>query len=270
MEKKYIGIGVASGLVAGLASFAYARLEISPLIEQAIGYEEGRSHAEAALTGEHGHEHEVFTRALQENVGAGVGTLVFGLVMGALFAVAFSVLMAVLHRRGIRVDARAAAALLAVAAFVSTTVIPALAYPPNPPGVGVGDTIGDRTTAYLVIVVSSVVLAVSAAAVALRLAPRLGGWQSGIASTAGYLAATATVTALMPSFHEVPGPMTGPDGEIVFPGFPAEVLSDFRIDSLLTQAILWSVVAAGFAVMLPRTTRHDSIAPFVGAAHGNR
>lgn len=270
MEKKYVGIGVASGLVAGLASFAYARLEISPLIDQAIDYEEGRSHAEAALTGEHGHEHEVFTRALQENVGAGVGTLVFGLVMGALFAVAFSVVMAVLHRRGMRVDARAAATLLAVAAFVSTTVIPSLAYPPNPPGVGVEDTIGDRTTAYLVVVVVSVVLAATAAAVALRLAPRLGGWQSGIAATAGYLAATATVTALMPSFHEVPAPMAGPDGEIVFPGFPAEVLSDFRIDSLLTQAILWFVIAAGFVSILTRSARAGSAQPFVGAMHGHR
>ena len=270
MEKKYIRIGVASGLVAGLASFAYARLEVSPLIDQAIDYEEDRSHAEAALTGEHGHGHEVFTRALQENVGAGVGTLVFGLVMGALFAVAFSVLMAVLRRRAMPVDARAAAALLAVAAFVSTTVIPSLAYPPNPPGVGVEDTIGDRTTAYLVIVVVSVVLAATAASAALHLTPRLGGWQSGIAATAGYLAATAAAAALMPSFHEVPGPMAGLDGETVFPGFPAEVLSDFRIDSLLTQAILWSVIAAGFAVMLPRTARHDSTAPLVGAAHGDR
>ncbi|OPX06154.1 CbtA family protein [Mycobacterium sp. AT1] len=270
MEKKYIGIGVASGLVAGLASFAYARLEISPLIDQAIGYEEGRAHAEAALTGEHGHAHEVFTRALQENIGAGVGTLVFGVVMGALFAVVFSVLRAVLRRHGMAVDPRAAAVLLAVAAFVSTTVIPSLAFPPNPPGVGLEETIGDRTTAYLAIVVSSVVLAVAAVSAGLRSAPRIGGWQSGIAATAGYLVAVATVMALMPSFHEVPGPMAGPDGEIVFPGFPAEVLSNFRIDSLLTQAILWSVIAAGFAVMLPRTARHDSATPFVGAAHGDR
>lgn len=270
MEKKYIGLGVVSGLVAGLASFAYARLEISPLIDQAIGYEEGRAHAESALTGEHGHAHEVFTRAVQEDVGAGVGTLVFGVVMGALFAVAFSVLLAVLRRHGMPVDPRAAAVLLAVAAFVSTTVIPSLTYPPNPPGVGLEDTIGDRTTAYLAIVVASVVLAAAAVAVGLRSAPRIGGWQSGIAATAGYLVAVATVMALMPSFHEVPGPVTGPVGDIAFAGFPAEVLSEFRIDSLLTQAILWSVIAAGFAVMLPRSARAGSARPFVGAAHGRR
>jgi len=268
MEKKYIGLGVASGLVAGLASFAYARLEISPLIDQSIAYEEGRAHAESALTGEHGHAHEVFTRALQENVGAGVGTLVFGAVMGALFAVAFTVLLSVLRRHAMAPDSRAVAVLLAVAAFVSTTVIPSLAYPPNPPGVGLEDTIGDRTTAYLAVVVASVVLAAAAVGVGLRSAPRIGGWRSGVAATVGYLAAVATVLALMPSFHEVPGPMTGPTGDVAFPGFPAEVLSQFRIDSLVTQAILWSVVAASFAVMLPRSV--GSARPFVGAAHGRR
>ncbi|MCV7419922.1 CbtA family protein [Mycobacterium yunnanensis] len=270
MEKKYIGFGVGSGLIAGLASFGYARLEISPLIEEAIGYEEGRAHAESSLTGEHGHEHEVFTRALQENVGAGVGTLVFGLVMGALFAVAFSVLLAALRRRGVAVDPRAAAVLLAAVAFVSTTLVPALAYPPNPPGVGLEDTIGDRTSAYLTVVVASVTLATVAVAVGLRLVPRVGGWTSGILATVGYLAATATVVMLMPSFHEVPGPMTGPGGDIVFAGFPAEVLSEFRIDSLLAQAILWFVIASGFVVMLPRAVRLGAARPLAGALHGDR
>ncbi|WP_123024692.1 CbtA family protein [Mycolicibacterium stellerae] len=270
MEKKYIALGVASGLIAGLASFAYARMQISPLIEAAIGYEEGRAHAESLLTGEHGHAHEVFSRQLQENVGAGVGTVVFGTVMGALFAVAFSVLLAVLRRRQMRVDARAVAALLAVAASVSTTLIPSLAYPPNPPGVGLEETIGERTSAYLAVVVVSVVLIAVATAAALRFAPRIGAWQASMAAVAGYLLAVTAVVALMPSFHEVPGPMTGPDGDIVFPGFPAEVLSDFRIGSLVTQAILWTVIAAGFVVMLPRSSRVDSPASLLGAMHGNR
>lgn len=270
MEKKFIGLGVIAGLIAGLASFTYARTQIAPLIDAAIGYEEGRAHAESILTGEHGHEHEIFSRSLQENVGAGVGTVVFGLVMGALFAVAFTVVLAALRRRHVTVDPRTAAALLAVAAFVSTTVIPALAYPPNPPGVGLEETIGDRTSSYLAIVVVSVVLAVIATAAALRFAPRIGGWRSATAATAGYLVAVTTVMVLMPSFDEVPGPMTASGGEIVFAGFPAEVLSDFRIDSLLTQAILWAVIGGTFAVLLPRITRVGSAEQFVGAVHGNR
>jgi len=33
--------------------------------------------------------------------------------------------------------------------------------------------------------------------------------------------------ALLPSFHEVPGPLAGPNG-MVLDGFPAEVLGEFR------------------------------------------
>lgn len=269
MEKKFIGLGVGSGLIAGLASFTYARMQIAPLIDAAIDYEEGRAHAESMLTGEHGHEHEIFSRSLQENVGAGVGTVVFGMVMGALFAVAFTVVLAALRRRHMTRDPRTAAALLAMAAFVSTTVVPALAYPPNPPGVGLEETIGDRTSAYLTIVIASVLLAVIAAVAALRFSPRIGGWRSATAATAGYLLAVTTVMVLMPSFHEVPGSMTGSDGEVVFAGFPAEVLSEFRIDSLLTQAILWAVIGGAFAVLLPRVVRVEAAAQFVGAMHGN-
>jgi predicted cobalt transporter CbtA len=270
MEKKYIALGVGSGLLAGLASFGYARLKISPLIDAAIEYEDGRAHAESLLTGEVGHAHEVFSRQLQENVGAGVGAVLFGVVMGALFAVAFSVLLVALQRRRMRVDGRTVAALLAAGAFVSTTLIPALAYPPNPPSVGLEDTIGDRTSAYLAIVITSVALAAVAVAAALRYAPRIGGWQSATAATVGYLLAVTAVMALMPSFHEVPGPMTGPSGDIVFAGFPAEVLSDFRIGSLLTQAILWAVIGASFVVLLSHLSRAASRAPLAGALHGDR
>ncbi len=40
---------------------------------------------------------------------------------------------------------------------------------------------------------------------------------------------------LLPSFHEVPGPLSGPDG-LVLDGFPAEVLAEFRLYSLVNQA----------------------------------
>lgn len=75
---KIVGCGLASGLIAGLATFAYTRWQIAPLVDQAVGFEEARSHAEQTLTGEHAHEHEVFTRVVQENVGAGTGIVAYG------------------------------------------------------------------------------------------------------------------------------------------------------------------------------------------------
>jgi hypothetical protein len=261
MEKRFIGLGVASGIVAGLLSFAYARAQLSPLIDTAVGYEEGRSHAEELMTGDHSHSHEIFSRSLQENVGAGVGTVVFGIIMGALFAVAFTVLLAVLRRQWPAIGGPGVAVALAAGAFLSTSVLPALSYPPNPPGVGLEETIGDRTTAYLMTVIASVVLAAGAVALGMRLASRIGGWRAAMVSCAGYLLAMSVAIGLAPAYQEVPRTLTDATGTIVFPGFPAEVLSEFRIGSLVSQAVLWAAIGAVFAVGLPRVT------PAAAAAH---
>jgi hypothetical protein len=96
------------GAVAGLVSFGFSRLMIEPLIGAAVDYEEAR---------EHEHGHELFTRAVQENVGAAVGVVMFGIVMGVLFAVAYTVMSAVLERRGVRSDPNGLALLLSAGMF---------------------------------------------------------------------------------------------------------------------------------------------------------
>lgn len=252
MEKKTIGLGLLAGLIAGVTCFVFARLQIAPLIAAAIDYEEGRSHAEAAMTSEHGHEHEVFTRAVQENVGSAAGIVAFTVIMGALFAVALTVVAAALRRHRIAADLRSVAAATAVAVFVSASLIPFLAFPSNPPGVGQPGSAGDRTSAYLAVVLVSVALAGSAFGVGVRLTPRLGGWQATVASTFGYLVIVSAATMILPRFDETPGPLTDDAGIIRFPGFPADLLAEFRVNSLLTQAIMWSVVGAVFTVLLPR------------------
>ncbi len=252
MEKKTIGLGLVAGLIAGVTSFVFARLQIAPLIAAAIEYEEGRSHAEAVTTGQHGHEHEVFTRAVQENVGSAAGIVAFAVITGALFAVALTVVAAALRRQRIAADLRSVAAATAVAAFISTSLIPFLAFPSNPPGVGQPGSAGDRTSAYVALVSISVALACAAFVVGLRVAPRLGGWQSTVASTLGYLVSVAVAAMFLPRFDETPDPLIDGDGVIRFPGFPADLLAEFRVDSLLTQAIMWSVVGAVFITALPR------------------
>jgi predicted cobalt transporter CbtA len=265
MEKKIIGLGLLAGMIAGVTCFVFARLQIAPLIAAAIDYEEGRSHAEAAMTGEHGHEHEVFTRAVQENFGSAAGVVAFAVIMGALFAVVLTVVAAALRRHRIDADLRSVATATAAAAFLSASLIPFVAFPSNPPGVGQPGSAGDRTSAYLTLVVVSVALAGTAFAVGLRLAPRLGGWQATVASTFGYVGAAAAAAMFSPRFDETPGPLTDGDGVIQFPGFPADLLAEFRVDSLLTQAIMWSVVGAVFAVLLPRVTARS-----LEAAHAGR
>jgi hypothetical protein len=51
---------------------------------------------------------------------------------------------------------------------------------------------------------------------------------------------------LLPSFHEVPGPLAGSNG-LLLDGFPAEVLAEFRVYSLVNQASMWLVIGATWA-----------------------
>ncbi|BBZ79207.1 membrane protein [Mycolicibacterium anyangense] len=228
---KIIGLGLTAGLAGGIAAFGFARVLVSPLVDQAIGHEEAHAH---------GDEHEVFSRALQENVGAGVGTVMFAVVLGALFAVAVATLSMYRTRHGIRTDLRWTVSGLAATGFVAVNLVPAIRFPANPPGIGMADTIGARTTAYLVLLVTSVGLAIVAVALAARLSQRLGTWAAVAVTGWGYLIGVTLVALLLPHFDEVSD------------HFPAALLADFRLFSLLTQALMWLVLCTVFAALLPR------------------
>lgn len=235
---RIIGLGLTAGLAAGIAAFGFARLMVSPLVDQAIGHEEAHSHGE---------EHEIFSRALQENVGAGIGAVMFAVVLGALFSVAVAALSMQLSRRQSVADPRWMVTGLAVTGFVAVNLIPAVCFPANPPGVGMAATIGARTTAYLGILVASVVLAVVAVALAVRLSPRLGSWAAVTIAGWGYLVAVTVVAQVLPRFDEVSD------------HFPAGLLADFRLYSLLTQALMWLVLGTTFAALLPRVLTQRTV-----------
>ena len=237
------------GAVAGLTSFAFSRVLIEPLIGAAVDYEGAREHAESQLAGSsHDHGHEVFTRAVQENVGAAVGVVVFGIVMGVLFAVAYSMIRTVLERRGITPDPTGLALVLSAGMFAAIVLVPSLKYPANPPTVGLEDTIGARSSSFLAITVISVVGACIAMAAGLARSRRWGPWRATGVAAGGYVAVMLCAMALLPSFHEVPGPLSGPDG-LVLGGFPAEVLAEFRLYSLANQALLWMVIGVTWACL---------------------
>lgn len=117
---------------------------------------------------------------------------------------------------------------------------------------GQPESAGDRTTAYLALIIASVALAAVAGTAAIRLAPRLGGSAAAVTGCVGFLAAISAVIIALPTFHETPSVITDPDGALLFPGFPADLLADFRTDALICQALLWFVIAGSYAVLLPR------------------
>ncbi|OBF12968.1 CbtA family protein [Mycobacterium sp. ACS4331] len=257
------------GLVAGAVSFAFSRVLIAPLIEVAVEYEGQREHAEAHLGGGHEHGHELFTRSVQENFGAATGVIAFAVVMGVLFAIVFGLLRAGLARRGFSPDPAALALLLATGMFVAVALMPGLKYPANPPSVGLDDTVPARSSAFLTILAISVVAAALAVAAGVAWARRWGGWRAAGVAVGGYLTVMVCTMALLPGFHEVPGPVREPGGALVLDGFPAAVLADFRVYTLVNQAVMWLLIGAAFAALTAlRPRRYAQARSPAGAAAG--
>ncbi|WP_406813842.1 CbtA family protein [Mycobacterium sp. M23085] len=247
MEKRLIAGGLLAGAVGSVLAFVFARLCAEPVIGRAIAFEDGRTDAENAH-GVHEHGAELFSRGVQSGPGLGFGVLIFGLAMGALFAVLFSVVYARMEIS----RPQALSLVLAAGAFGAVYVVPFVKYPPNPPAVGQADTIGTRTGWYLVMVLVSVVLAIGAVWLAGRLAARFGAWNAKLLAAAAYLVAVVVVALLLPTVDETPEPLRDAGGTIVYPGFPADVLYEFRLLSLATQLVLWAGIGLVFATISGR------------------
>lgn len=248
MERRIIGRGLLAGALAGLFAFLYARVLIEPVIGRAIAYESGRGDADAAMTGMHEHDMELFTRDVQSWVGMGFGVLAFSVAMGGLFALAF--VMAYPRVRGS--SARMTALLLAGTAFVTVYLVPFLKYPANPPSIGEADTIKERSGLYLLMILLSVALAIGALWLGPRLAPKLGAWAAGLTAVGAYVVAVAVVMWVLPGIAETPQPLTDPAGKILYPGFPADDLYHFRLYALGTQVVIWATIGVAFGVMVSR------------------
>jgi hypothetical protein len=253
MEKQIIWRGLLAGALAGVFSFVFARIFVEPVIERAIGYEDGVGAAheamEAAAGAGHSHaDGSGFTRAVQMNIGMGLGVLAFSVAMGALFAVVY----AVAHGRVGNVSARLLSLYVAGGMLLSLYVIPALKYPASPPAVSLDETIRQRTLLYLAMVVLSAVLLVGAVALGRRWSAKFGVWNAALGAAGTYVVAVAVVMLILPTIDETPGPLRDDAGNIIYEGFPAEDLYDFRLYSLGTQVVMWVTIALVFGAMAAR------------------
>ncbi|HEV7749989.1 MAG TPA: CbtA family protein [Baekduia sp.] len=217
--------GMIVGAVAGVAAFAFASIFGEPQVQHAIDFEDQlvRLHHEPAGP-------EVVSRGVQRTLGLLTGTVTMGVALGGLFALVFAWGYGRLGAAG----ARATAALLAVAAFVSITLVPFTKYPANPPTVGSADTIDRRTVLFVAMIAVSVLAAVASARVRRQALPALGAWNAAIVACAAFVVVVAGAELVLPAVHETP------------PGFPADVLYRFRLAALGTSAALWLTMGLGF------------------------
>ncbi len=241
--------GLLAGLVGGVLAFGFASAFGEPSVEAAVSLEGagapaadgGAGHSHGEGTAEHSHgtdaaEGGEVSRALQSTGGLGIGTVAYGLGLGGLFSLAF----AFAYGRIGPLTPRATALALAGLGFVGVVLVPFLAYPGNPPAVGSGETIGERTALFFGMIAISLVLLVAAVLAARALAARIGGWYAVVAASAGYLVLVTAVAKLLPTFQEVPA------------GFPGAVLWEFRVASLGTSLVLWAGMGLVFAALLHR------------------
>ncbi len=267
MEKQIIWRGLLAGALAGVLSFIFSRIFLEPLIDRAIGYEDGISSArEAMSSAAAGHDHgggggfEGFTRAVQMNIGMGLGVLLFSVAIGAIFAVVF----AVAYGRVGQVSARLLSLLRRGRNVVeplhrSRAEVSAQSARAQPRR--------DDPAAHAAVPVDGGAVrgACSLGAVYLgrRLADKLGGWNATLAAVAAYFVASAIVMLALPTIDETPGPLLDDAGTIVYEGFPADVLYDFRLFSLGNQIVIYATIGLAFGVMaaklLGESNRQESI-----------
>jgi hypothetical protein len=283
MEKKLVLRGVFVGALAGLLAFVFARIFAEPQIQAAIDYQTGRDAAQAVLDKSAGLPAgpagpDIFGRTIQANLGAGIGMIFFGVAVGALFAVAYAVC---LGRVG-NLQPRALALLVAAGGFLAVYLAPFVKYPANPPSIGSPDTIKDRGGLYLLMALCSVLFLVAAVRLGQRLRKRFGNWNASVLAGATFMVAIGIVMAILPPLGrlavneqqfghhttETPLPLTNAGGTIIYPGFPADLLFDFRLYSVAAQLILWATIGLVFAPLAERLL--DQHRDAVPAQHGAR
>ncbi|HKI38977.1 MAG TPA: CbtA family protein [Mycobacterium sp.] len=284
MEIRVIGRGALAGLIAGVLGLVFARIWAEPVIAKSIDYESGRTAVLAALNTAAGRPvapegPEIFSRTMQSTVGLTTGIIVFSVAMGALVAVAYLVL----HGR-FAVRPQTLAWLICGFGFLGVFLLPFVKYPANPPAIGHTFTIVTRGQLYLTMVAASLILLGLAVFVARQMSARFGLYKSVLIAAVGFLILYGVLLAVLPSLGELsanaahadqfgfapaatetPQPITNilstplvvdgksiAPGQIVYPGFDADVLWKFRWYSLLNQVLVWTTIALVFGALIDR------------------
>ncbi len=236
--------GMLVGLVAGVLAFVYAWVVGEPQVQHGIDFETYLStlHHDPEET-------ELVSRGVQRSWGLLTGTVFTGIALGGIFALVF----AGIFGRISRLSVRATSLGLAIAAYVTITLVPTTKYPANPPSIGNPATIGRRTALYFAMIAICILAAIAATRIRRANLERLGPWNAAILAGVMFVAVVAVAEAILPGVHETPK------------DFNPDVLWRFRVASLGIDLILWSTIAFGFGYVADRLIaplqpqrRHDS------------
>lgn len=231
--RAFLGRGALAGIAGGVVAALYQLSVTERQIRQALAIEAAHESG--------GHE-EMFSRGTQV-FGGILGTCLYGVFLGLIFGFVCALLWSALSERSVF----SGSIRLAVVVFVAWTLVPALKYPANPPGVGNPDNVGQRTASYLSLVLVSVLLVVLARALWKHLTARGIGGAPRFACVAGsYLLAVALAYLVLPAY---PDPIDA----------PANLIWHFRLNSLAGHALLWLVIGTTFGWLGDRAIAREAI-----------
>ncbi|MEV4532621.1 CbtA family protein [Asanoa sp. NPDC049518] len=226
--------GMLVGLAAGVLAFVFAYFVGEGPINAAIAFEE--AHSEAG-------EPALVSRTVQSTIGLLTATLIYGVALGGIFSMAFAAAYGRLGHLG----PRATAALVALAGFLVVALVPWLKYPANPPATGSEDTIGRRTSLYLLMLVIALASLTLAVYVGRSQVARFGGWNAAVLGAGAFVAVIAVAHVLLPSIEEIPE------------GFSPVLLWNFRLASLGTQVVVWTALGLGLGAVVERGLRREAV-----------
>lgn len=237
--------GMLVGFLAGLLVFGFAKVFGEPQVDHAIAFESAMDEARAKADLEHGihdiEEPELVSRKLQASYGLLTGVMVYSTAFGGLFALVF----AYANGRMKSTDPRVVSILLAATGLIAVYVVPSIKYPANPPSVGNPDTIGMRTELYFIMMLISLLAMIAATAIQGRLRLQYSAWTATYIAAACYGLIVFATGELLPAVDEVPA------------SFPADLLWNFRIDSLGMQIIMWASLGLGFGALTDYVNRNQ-------------
>jgi hypothetical protein len=241
--------GLLAGLVAGFVAFGVASVVGEPAVEAAIALE---GQAAAPSGGEHDHAHDAHShdeapdhgeeaavsRATQSGVGLAIGTVASGLVLGGLLGLVAAAAMGRLAGLG----PVASTALVGGVGAVAFALVPFWKYPATPPAAGDPTTIDERTATFFGFVALSVLAAVAATWLAVRLVRAgRGGYAACATAAVGYVAVVGLAAAVLPA-AEV--------GD-----FPGQLLWEFRSRALVVVVALWGTLVLVTTGLVDRSWR---------------
>lgn len=229
--------GLLVGVLAGLAAGCFAFVFGEPRVQDAIDIERAAS-AHAALTPVLADVSDWVVSRPEQRAGLFLGTMLYGACVGTIFALAF----ALVRGRGAERDDWQLATRLAAGLFAALVLVPFLKYPANPPAVGDPATIDERTWLYLAMLATGLVSLVAAARVMWSVPGGDAPWRRPVLGIATFVVLSGFVALVLPGVDEVPAQ------------FPASLLWEFRLSSLGSQVVLWSVIGIGYGIASVRAT----------------